>query len=229
MNPQPLRSFGRDLPIFTSAEAAARHRPAHALLAGTAVGLASSADHYLAGLLITFLGADAKPSFAMYEALHQTAKTQALRAAGHAVLDKDDRHFFDALMLLLKAVDKHRNRIAHWLWAYSEPIQDGLLLIDPASNFRMLVETSRRLAAGERIVRKDPNSGLDILVYTEKNLQDLVSTYEEISEYFRIFNVRVHPHLDKQPWHELVVRNAGALQTALARVRKQGSKSDTSA
>lgn len=172
-------------------------------------------------MLVSFLGASAKPTFAMFEAIHQTAKTQALRAAAKTKLSQEDNEVFGALLALAKSADKHRNRVAHWLWAYSEDIDDGLLFIDPAANFEFLVATTEQLEAGKRVIESS-QADLDrkrVLVYTLADLGAVVDEYWTIRDWFRTFNRHIHPHLQRDEALYRTMLGAPALRQALARVR----------
>ena len=222
--PQPLSHYGkpgshRPL-LFTSARVSIRERPEHALLAMTIVAKAAELDAYLSGLMITFLGAKATPAFAMFDAIHQTAQNAGLRAVAKTVLTKDDHDIFSALLLLAKTADKHRNRLAHWMWAYSEDIADGLLLINPPDNFAFLVRTSERLEAGQRF--SSGNDGPDrskILVYTKQDLQDAVDLFDRVQSWFMVFKRNVDRNLEKEPVLYRVMLSDTEFRQALARVR----------
>lgn len=198
------------------------------MLAARIVANAAALDAYLSGLLVSFMGSKAKPTFAMFEAIHQTAKTQALRAAAKTMLTQDDHDMFLALLALAKSADKHRNRFAHWLWAYSEDIDDGLLLIDPAANFEVLVSANANLEEGRRIVT---NSLVEldrkrVLVYSLADLSAVVTDYTTLRDWFIAFNQHIHPHLERDEWLYRSMLAAPAFREALARVRPPAQKPD---
>ena len=222
MPPQPLSSYRDRPPIFTSAQGTVEERPEHALLAADIIAQAASADAFFGSMLVTLLGADSKPSFAMYEAIHQTAKTQALRAAASHALKPDDRDLLFALMLLFKGVDRHRNRLAHWLWAYSGRLPDGLLLIDPEANFRFLVEVSGRLARDEQQISDLELELSRVLVYRKQDLAEVAEEYGRLREHLRSFNIHIHPHLHLDGWKYHALTNAPEIRQALDRVRGRG-------
>lgn len=225
--PQPLSSFDRSLKrralIYTSSTATIRERPKHALLAMTVVAKASSQDAYLSSMLITFLGSNAKPTFAMFDAIHQTAKSAALKAAAKSVLSAEDHDVFSVILAATKAADKHRNRLAHWIWAYSEDIEDGILLIDPPDNFDFLVRI------GDILDTPPPHPYVDldkskILVYSESDLITAIDEYEEVSEWTLSFNIHVHPTLKKDDIRFRMMQLEPRFQTAIARVKAANLK-----
>jgi len=176
-------------------------------------------------MLVTFLGASAKPSFAMFEAIHQAAQNEALKAAAKAALSQDDHHVFATLMKFVKAADKHRNRLAHWLWAVSSAAPDGLVLIDPAANFQFLVRISEAIENGDH-----QNSSIDldrskVLVYRKSDLEEVAKEYDEISEWLRIFKGHLspysHPALGAQ--YPMLLR-APRFRKALLQSRGEGPK-----
>lgn len=159
----------------------------------------------------------------MFDAIHQTAKNSALKAAARACLAPEDNDTFAALSLLAKAADKHRNRLAHWLWAYSEDIDDGLLFVDPSANFEFLVNVNEKLEKGERVIASS-KLGLDyrhVLVYSLKDLTDAAVEYANVSEWLRCFNMHIHPHLMRDEAQYRLMLASPAFRQALARVQKQ--------
>jgi hypothetical protein len=216
-----LSSYRRRIPIFTSAHRACDKRPEHAVLAAKIVGLSASIDAYFGSMLVTFLGSTATPSFAMYEAIHQTAKTQALRAAARVALDPEGHDVFQALMTLAKAADKHRNRLSHWLWAYSEAIEDGLLLIDPEANFEFLVEIAGRLENGDQYGEGIELDYSRVLVYRREDLIAVIDQFERIAEWLSTFHIHLVPSpLHSAPglrWHQLAT--SPEMLDALKRIR----------
>ncbi|HYC98717.1 hypothetical protein [Brevundimonas sp.] len=185
----------------------------------TIVAKAAELDAYLSGLMITFLGAKATPAFAMFDAIHQTAQNAGLRAIAKTVLSKEDHDLFSALLLLRKTAEGHRNRLAHWIWAYSEDIEDGLLLIDPPDNFAFAVRNYERLSAGQRF--SGGGDGPDrskILVYTKQDLQDAVEMFDRVQSWFMVFKTHVDRHLQTEPLLYRVMLSDTEFRQALARV-----------
>jgi len=60
----------------------------------------------------------------------------ALKAAAKTVLSEQDYKIFETLLALFGQDEKHRNKFAHWLWAYSDEAADHLILIDPIKPLR---------------------------------------------------------------------------------------------
>ena len=56
----------------------------------------------------------------------------------------------NAILTFARAVDKHRNRFCHWIWATCTEVEDGFLVIDPSENFQFLVEVHKQLEKGMR-------------------------------------------------------------------------------
>lgn len=179
-------------------------------------------DAYLSTMLVSFLGASAKPSFAMFEAIHQTARNQALRAAAKVHLSQEDNEIFATLLSLVKPEDTHRNRIAHWLWAYSDDIPDGLLLIDPGANFEFVVRMTEKIETGNRAEADLDRSR--VLVYKMADLQEIIARYKRISEWIVGFNRHIHPHLERDEWQYREMLASPAFRQALARNQPQARK-----
>lgn len=233
MNPQPLSSLGREwFSIFTSVKRTVELRPEHATLAARVVGEAGTLDAYLSSMLIAFLGAEATPSFAMFDAIHQTAKNAALQAAARSVLASEDMQMLSAILTFVRAVDKHRNRIAHWLWAICWEIDDGFVLIDPAENFRFLLKVNKSLAAGQQTVVRvraaaDDFDYRNILNYRKADLQAVVDEYATINRWLMIFRAHINPHIEERPqWRYDQLDREPRLQAALARIRGEAPQPD---
>ena len=194
----------------------------------TTIAKAAEVEAYLAGLLVTFLGAKATPAFAMFDAIHQTAQSAGLRAAAKSHLSEEDFDILAALLLLTKSPDKHRNRFAHWLWAYSEEIEDGIILITPPDNFAFAVRNYALLESGIRhsVSRGQPD-GPDpkkVLVYSRKDLQDVIDEFGRVQHWFRVFKRHISPHLDDDALQYRLMQSDNHFRLALDRVRSRGGR-----
>lgn len=232
MTPQPLSSYPSfqntgTYTIFTSVHRTVETRPEHSLLVAKVVGKAAFLDSYLHSMLITLLGPHAQASFDMFDAVHQTAKNAALQAAAKRVLTKDDLDMLNAMLTFVRAVDRHRNRIAHGIWATCTEVEDGFLVIDPKESFRLLVEIGKKIDEGKKVLVGPDAPDHDysqILNYTKANLAEIVNEYDTVHRWLATLLVHVHPKLDEV---DPLLRYAQLsreprLQTALARMRGKG-------
>jgi hypothetical protein len=128
-----LKTVYRKPVAYTTGWEALGRQPELAKLAMDAIAIWSIIEARMAELLVTLLGAQARPAIAMFSALTSSqAQMAALKAAASTVLPADDNRIFSAAMVVIRRVSKRRHFLAHWIWAYSDAIPDSLLLIDPA-------------------------------------------------------------------------------------------------
>jgi len=201
MTPQPLSSYPSrwgHYSIFTSTSRTVDTRPEHAALVAKIIGKANFLDAFVSQMLITLLGPEAQVTFDMFSEVHQTAKNAAFQAACRRVLGKDDLDMLNAIMKFARAADKHRNKIAHWLWATCGEVEDGFLLIDPSENFRFMIEIGKSLAKGDRYLTGPNGPDLDygrVLNYSKADLAAVVDEYDTLHRWLATLNVHVHPNI----------------------------------
>lgn len=84
-------------------------------------------------MLTSMLHADFTVVATMLTAINSShAKQLALEAGINKSLVEADAKFFRAVWkTAIKPVETHRNRYAHWMWAYSEDLPESLILVPP--------------------------------------------------------------------------------------------------
>jgi hypothetical protein len=101
-------------------------------------------ERRLSVLLVHLLGADQVHAHAIFSILQtQGLQTKAMEAAAKSALSSDDLEMFNAYLTVTNAVQKTRNRLAHWSWGKCQQRPDLLVLGDPDS----LKERDVRVAA----------------------------------------------------------------------------------
>jgi len=119
-------------------------KPDIAIVVVRIFALWASIERRLSVLLVRLLGADAIPAHAIFSILQtQALQTKALEAAAKSILPPEDFDIFNAAMTVVSAVQKTRNRLAHWAWGRCPERPDLLLLGDPG----FLKERDTRVAA----------------------------------------------------------------------------------
>jgi hypothetical protein len=104
----------------------------------------ASIERRLSVLLVHLLGADSVHAHAIFSILQtQSLQTKAMEAAAKSALPADDLEVFNAYLTVINAVQKTRNRLAHWSWAKCIQRPDLLVLGDPDG----IKERDTRLAA----------------------------------------------------------------------------------
>jgi hypothetical protein len=129
--PQPLSIVSPNATARLSPHALLQ-KPELAALVCSAIAMSSEIDHSIGLLLVRIIGADAAPTIAMYDAIQaDRVKMQLLNAAAKAALTSEQHRVYDAVIKVSVAAQKERNRLAHWIWAYSPEVPDALLLANP--------------------------------------------------------------------------------------------------
>jgi len=112
--------------------------PDLSLLALSAIASWSNVDLALLRVFMQLMGGPESMSASIYVALGgQTAKNAAIHAAARSALSARPNEYalLKALLKLAKTNQKFRDKLAHWVWAYSPALPDALLLMDPMRNY----------------------------------------------------------------------------------------------
>ena len=211
MAPFPLSSVCRDASLIIGPEAA-DHKPAHAQLVAKALASWAELESAMAEVLATMLGAAARPSIAMFNALKSTAQNDAIKAVADATLSRDDKDLFESLWRAQAPYAKHRNRFAHWIWAITPDVPDALLLCDPEamnehyahdhdSRYRlMLAAILRKYDKDVNMRKEDTEPRIDysrILVYRMRDLQEIALETQILSGHWRLYRFMIGPLLNE--------------------------------
>jgi hypothetical protein len=138
--PQPLERMNPNASFILSTNAPKKYPHLAAQTCSIIAGWAWI-EKELELLLIRTLRADDTPAIAMYSVLtSQSIQSLALDAAAKSVLNKEKYEIFSAVIGVVDAVHKERNKFAHWLWAESPELPDTLILVDPKTVVKRDVE-----------------------------------------------------------------------------------------
>jgi len=169
--------------------------PALSARAARCFALGAQIESLYGAILITFLGANAKPAAAMYRSLQSlNAQSSVVQAAAEAVLNEQELDLLAAITVLCNRAMKHRHRLAHWVWGSSQSFPDAIVLIDP----QHLLEYEMR---GSYF---SPNEGRGLLaafdkstcfVYDEKVLREVVAELAEAESFLAEFRMSVIHHI----------------------------------
>ncbi|MGH9436691.1 MAG: hypothetical protein ACRD22_02045 [Terriglobia bacterium] len=179
--PQILGQMSKEIKfsIGTQDFSASNERPKLALAAMNIIAKWSVLEGFLSQLFVNMLGSNPYPGAAIYQALTSAAAQDAAFRAIAAIATKDssqdEKDIFEAILKLVKNTRQRRNKIAHWVWGYSEDIPDGVLLCDPSKIMQFqvnLADATRRKEMHEigslfREIRKE------IFVYYQTDFQDI--------------------------------------------------------
>jgi hypothetical protein len=131
--PQRITAFVKNPHIVLDVKVLA-DKPEMAALVCQIFASWSSVERELSVLLIRLLGADAAPALAIFSILQtQSLQTKAIEAAARSMMSSSEFRVFSAVLQVVEAVKKTRNKLAHWAWARCEDHPEFILLGDPNS------------------------------------------------------------------------------------------------
>jgi hypothetical protein len=147
-------------------------RPALAVKVAHCIAQWSEIEVLLGAFLALLLHANERAALAMYSGLeNRSAQLRLILAAAEASLP--DQHFrvISALLsALVRPAMRERDRLAHWMWGFSEQLPDALLIARPSYNLKSLMEALRR-QRGDRSSLDVPSSFDEIFVVRDADLE----------------------------------------------------------
>jgi hypothetical protein len=134
--PQPLSRVQPDasVSIGNVGDRPLSRHPELAILVAEAISSWANVESFMFKLFIDLFGGNNSLAANVYLSLeNQAAKNAAITAAAKTVMGVDSTEFalFKAILAIVKANGKSRNKLAHWTWGDSPNINDAVLLIDP--------------------------------------------------------------------------------------------------
>lgn len=195
--PQPLSRVKPDIRTVTWSARVFSAMPKFAVSIATAIAISANIDHELGLLLSRVLKTDSNPALAIFSKL-QTMQLQkvAIEAAASATLDAQDFRVFKAALLATETAQIARNKLAHWLWGYSEDLDDAILLIDPDyfSQRAMSVDNWRR---GYHDDIASLSFNLErIFVYKESDFEQIIRDLAEADRILKFLAIYIEPSFD---------------------------------
>ncbi|WP_422373305.1 hypothetical protein [Hoeflea sp.] len=142
--------------------------PSRPELAALAMESIASWSHVEAELLRVYIqlmgGKDDRATVAYLSLETQGAKTNVISAVAKSFLGKDELSVLNAILRLAKTNQKHRDKLAHWIWGICPDLPDAILLANPknmksgypdpsevfvykAKDFTQIIEANKRLAS----------------------------------------------------------------------------------
>jgi len=134
-----------------------------------------------------------------------TAQMAAVRGVAREQFKDRQREadVFEAIMVAVAAGWKRRNPLAHHLWAYSEDLDDALLLIDPRDDVRLDIERDEatREAVAKWMKQKRSTRPewpevetkplpLDrVMVYRENDFEEMIRDFNSLAEIISDFSL----------------------------------------
>ena len=111
----------------------AEWKPHLSAKAARCIALGSLIENLYGTIMVSMLGARAKPAAAMYASMRNArAQADAVRAVARVTLTQEELDFLDAVKVICDRAKKHRHHFAHWIWARADSYPEAITLINPA-------------------------------------------------------------------------------------------------
>jgi hypothetical protein len=226
--PNPLSRVREDPKVSFAPVLLLEHKLAPRI--ATSLAMWSVTEAGLGRLLTVIMGAQARPSLAMFGALtSNAAKVATVKAAARSILPEKELEMFEAISPLLDRAAAQRHKFAHHIWGVSEDVPDALLLVDPMHSLGFTVDVNEHVFArlrdwsleAETSVPKFPID--KVFVYRAADFDRYIketATAGTLLHYLCLIvdpalgGERVHPLLEEEP----------EFQTALSRLRQARNK-----
>lgn len=198
-----------------------------------AIATWSITEAQLGRLLVTIMGAQARPALAMFGALQSNAaKIATVTAAANTLLTGDDLEAFQAIMPLTKSAADQRHKFAHHLWGVCDELPNALLLVDPKHSLNWQIDLNEAIAAPPRLGSIfDTNAKFDlpkfptdkIAVYRKPDFDAYIAETSKTGTLLNLLCLAVDPRFQGATLRPLL-SNEPHFQSALSRLRQRQSK-----
>lgn len=156
-------------------------RPQLALLAMEGIRSWSDVENFMLGLYIDMLGGDNDLAATAYLALDgSSAKSAVINAVAAKTLSTENLQLFRAIFNIAGTRQKARDKLAHWVWGFSDALPDALLLVDP------------RAKVGGKMSEED------IFVYREADFRSIMQDNERLAAFGATFRFIVIKHVSNK-------------------------------
>ena len=197
----PYRPSGRKAkePVFIRSGVAELY-PEVSALAARCIALGAQIESLYGAILITMLGANAKPAAAMYRSLQSlNAQSTVVQAAAEAVLENDELDLLAAISSLTNRSMVHRHRLAHWVWGSSSGYPDAIVLINPKMLLEYEVDLGRFSWPNEGRGLLDKFDIKTCFIYDAKALREVITGLAEAENFLAQFRFSVIPMIRRNP------------------------------
>lgn len=203
---QPLFQVRRGAKIALGMPETMLKRPHQAMKVARCISEFSNLETMLPVTLAFMLSADAETTFSMWSSLeNRSAQLRLIDAAAESQLE-DDYH--DCWIVLstkyIRAVMKERDKLAHWVWGYTDELPDTLLLTEPIQKARAQWKMTSVVP-----VVPTPVSREGVFVVTDGDLDRIFKRIDDASVLLEMFMKTIWPScpaaLRAQYHHELCI------------------------
>jgi len=133
-------------------------------------------DMNLGQMLGFILQSNERAALAIYSSLNnRSAQLRMVKAAAEAALSRHDADIILAIIRVdVNPTMKYRDKMAHWVWGYSDDLPNDLLVSDPNS---LRIDLSSALSSQTFVTKLKPNG---LFVLTEKDLDNSLQRLSEV-------------------------------------------------
>jgi hypothetical protein len=181
--PSALVSMGNIGPTYSDPLV---ERPELAILAVQVIASWSNVEAFMMRLFVSLMGGSTELAATVYLSLEiQSAKSAAINAAADAKLSEPERALLRAILALVKSHQKSRDKIAHWIWGFTQELPDALLLANPKDLIDIPPDKDR------------------IFVYRKKDFLDCIAANERLAGYSMSLAFMFSAYPDSEMYKEL--------------------------
>jgi hypothetical protein len=140
------------------------------------------------------LHANQAAALAMYSALeNRAAQQRIISAAAKASVPSDHFDVISSfLSTILRPAMKERDKLAHWLWGYSDDLPDALLLAEPPSSIESLMRAITTQPGMERAAVEADYAR--VFVIRDPDLDGIITRSVDAKFYLRVAMSSVWDH-----------------------------------
>jgi hypothetical protein len=152
-------------------------RPQLAPLAIEGIASWSTVESFMLRLYVTMCGGPEDKAAAIFLSLEsQSPKSAAIQAVAK-FFPADQQALLRAILAISKTRQKHRDKLAHWVWGTSRELPDALLLVNP------------RTTIWDQINRDD------VFVYTSQDFNEIINANRRLAGHISLFRMIISGHL----------------------------------
>jgi hypothetical protein len=181
MPPQPILKICRDATV-TLAPERITERPQVATQIAHCIAVWSGVETSASHLFQLLLGTNFQAGIELYNSFGGASlKQNGIKVLARAKLAPPIYAIIDALLKVIEADEKIRNKIAHWYWGISDQIGDGLALVDPKDVLTASARVRDLVQRGKKVTEDDIKIPLErVYAYRISDLAADAKTFADL-------------------------------------------------
>jgi hypothetical protein len=185
--PQPLLRYRKNAPVILNNVGIypLRHRPELARMAMEGIATFATVESWMLDLYLDLVGGNRSDAATLYLTLDSRSAKSAALEPFIKRLSQENRELYRALMKLMRTRAEARDKLAHWVWGFSPPLPDVLLLADP-----------RAMSALNPLDHDSYHN--NIWVYRETDFAEIIKANEELAGFGFLFRWIVTNHISNR-------------------------------